>query len=159
MSDRAPPSEPDVHESQYLGLFLSAVMAATVLPGASEIVMLALLVQGLDSWLLWLVATVGNVIGSTLNWWLGRFALHFADRRWFPVSPAALDRAQGWYRRWGRPSLLFSWLPGVGDAFTVAAGVMRVPIVPFLLMVAVAKGGRYAAVLGAGHGLDIGSWF
>ena len=72
---------------------------------------------------------------------------------------AALGRAQGWYRRWGQPSLLFSWLPGVGDAITVAAGVMRVPILPFLLMVTIAKGGRYAAVLGAGHGLDIGSWF
>ena len=80
-----------------------------------------LLVQGLDSWLLWGVATAGNVAGSTLNWWLGRFALRFADRRWFPVSRGALERAQGWYRRWGQPSLLFSWLPGVGDAFTVAA--------------------------------------
>ena len=148
-----------VHESLYLGLFLSAAMAATVLPGASEILMLALLAQGLDTWLLWGVATAGNVIGSTLNWWLGRFALRFADRRWFPVSQAALERAQGWYRRWGQPSLLFSWLPGVGDAFTVAAGVMRVPILPFLLMVTIAKGGRYAVVLGAGHGLDIARWF
>jgi membrane protein YqaA with SNARE-associated domain len=148
-----------VIESLYLGLFASAVLAATVLPGASEILMLGLLVQGLDIWLLWLVATIGNVTGSTLNWWLGRFALRYSDRRWFPVSTSALEKAQVWYRKWGQPSLLFSWLPGVGDAFTVAAGVMRVPIVPFLLMVAIAKGGRYAAVLGAGHGLDIGSWF
>ena len=142
-------------ESLYFGLFLSAVLAATVLPGASEILMLGLLVQGLDAWMLWLVATVGNVTGSTLNWWLGRFAARFSDRRWFPVSRSALDRAQGWYQHWGRPSLLFSWLPGVGDAFTVAAGVMRVPIVPFLVMVAIAKGGRYAAVLGASQGLAI----
>ena len=88
-----------VHESLTLGLFLSAAMAATVLPGASEILMLGLLAQGLDSWLLWGVATTGNVIGSTLNWWLGRFALRFANRRWFPVSQATLERAQGWYRR------------------------------------------------------------
>ena len=98
-----------------------------MLPGTSEILMLGLLAQGLEPWPLWLVATAGNVTGSTLNWWLGRFALRFADRRWFPVGPAALERAQGWYRRWGQPSLLLSWLPGVGDAFTVAAGVMRVP--------------------------------
>ena len=148
-----------MHDSLYFGLFLSAAMAATVLPGASEILMLGLLAQGLDSWLLWGVATTGNVIGSTLNWWLGRSALRFADRRWFPVSQATLERAQGWYRRWGHPSLLLSWLPGVGDAFTVAAGVMRVPILPFLLMVTIAKGGRYAVVLGAGHGLDIARWF
>lgn len=146
-------------EPLYASLFVSAVLAATVLPGASEILMLGLLAQGLDAWTLWLVATVGNVAGSTLNWWLGRFALRFADRRWFPVSRAALARAQGWFRRWGRPSLLLSWLPGVGDAFTVAAGVMRTPLLPFLVLVAIAKGGRYAAVLGAGQGLDIAGWF
>jgi membrane protein YqaA with SNARE-associated domain len=146
-------------ETLYLGLFVAALLAATMLPGVSEIMMLGLLVQGLDAWALWLVATAGNVAGSTLNWWLGRFALRFSDRRWFPVGPAALARAQAWSRRWGQPSLLFSWLPGVGDAFTVAAGVMRTPIVPFLVLVAVAKGGRYALVLGAGQGLGIQGWF
>ena len=82
-----------------------------------------------------------------------------ADRRWFPVGSAALARAQGWYRRWGQPSLLFSWLPVVGDAFTVAAGVMRTPLLPFLVLVAIAKGGRYAAVVAAWQGLGIGGWF
>ena len=146
-------------ETLYASLFFSAVLAATVLPGASEILMLGLLVQGLDAWTLWLVATTGNVAGSTLNWWLGRFALRFADRRWFPVGRDSLARAQGWFRRWGRPSLLLSWLPGVGDAFTVAAGVMRTPLLPFLVLVAIAKGSRYAAVLGAGQGLGIAGWF
>lgn len=146
-------------EALYLGLFVSAVLAATVLPGASEILMLGLLVQGLDAWVLWLVATAGNVTGSTLNWWMGRFALQFADRRWFPVSRPGLERAQGWYRRWGLPSLLFSWLPGIGDAFTVAAGVMRAPLLPFLILVAIGKGGRYAAVLAAGQSVDLESWF
>lgn len=145
-------------DALYFGLFVSALLAATVLPGASEILMLGLLVQGLDAWALWLVATAGNVAGSTLNWWMGRFALQFVDRRWFPVSRLSLERAQGWYRRWGPPSLLLSWLPGVGDGFTVAAGVMRAPLLPFLVLVAIAKGGRYAAVLVAGQSVDIGSW-
>jgi membrane protein YqaA with SNARE-associated domain len=146
-------------ESLYLGLFATALLAATVLPGVSELVMLGLLVQGLDAWTLWLVATAGNLAGSTLNWWLGRSALRFAGRRWFPVPPETLARAQGWFRRYGQPSLLLSWLPGVGDAFTVAAGVMRTPLAPFLVLVAVAKGGRYAAVLGAGQGLGVEGWF
>jgi membrane protein YqaA with SNARE-associated domain len=146
-------------ESLYLGLFAAALLAATVLPGVSELMMLGLLVQGLDAWTLWLVATAGNLAGSTLNWWLGRSALRFSDRRWFPIPPETLARAQGWFRRYGQPSLLFSWLPGVGDAFTVAAGVMRTPLVPFLALVAVAKGGRYAAVLGAGQGLGVEGWF
>ncbi len=150
---------PALVELPYLGLFASALMAATVLPGISEILMLGLLIDGLEPWKLWVAATAGNVVGSTLNWWMGRFALRFTDRRWFPVSAPALARAQTWYHRWGRSSLLFSWLPVIGDAFTVAAGVMRTPIVPFVMLVGLAKGGRYAAVLGAGHGLDIGSWF
>lgn len=143
----------------YVGLFVSALLAATMLPGASEILMLGLLAQGLDAWALWLAATAGNVVGSTLNWWMGRFALRFADRRWFPVSPSGLERAQRWYSRWGLPSLLFSWLPGVGDAFTVAAGVMRAPLGAFLVLVATGKGARYAAVLAVGQSVDIGSWF
>ena len=150
---------PVLVELHYLGLFASAVMAATVLPGFSEILMLGLLIDGLEPWKLWVAATAGNVIGSTLNWWMGQFALRFADRRWFPVGGPALARAQAWFRRWGQPSLLLSWLPVIGDAFTVAAGVMRTPIVPFVVLVGIAKGGRYAAVLGAGHGLDIVSWF
>jgi membrane protein YqaA with SNARE-associated domain len=148
-----------VEPSVYLGLFASAVTSATILPGTSELLMLGLLAKGLELWPLWLVATVGNVAGSAFNWWLGRFALRFRDRRWFPVGDGALERAQSWYRRWGQPSLLLAWLPGVGDAFTVVAGVMRVPLLTFLILVTIAKGGRYAAILGAGHGLDIRSWF
>jgi membrane protein YqaA with SNARE-associated domain len=146
-------------ESLYLGLFASALLAATVLPGTSEILMLGLVVKGLDLKTLWLVATVGNVAGSTLNWWLGRYALRLSDRRWFPVSQASLARAQAWFERWGQPSILLSWLPGVGDAFTMAAGVMRMKLATFLLLVTIAKGGRYALLLGAGLGLDIAGWF
>src|SRR4051812_3679116 len=71
---RAGTMERGALESLYLGLFTSALLAATVLPGASEILMLGLVVQGLDAWTLWLVATLGNVAGSTLNWWMGRYA-------------------------------------------------------------------------------------
>lgn len=144
-------------DNLYLGLFLAAFLAATVLPGASEILMVGLLVQGLDAFALWLVATSGNVLGSVLNWWLGRAAVRFSDRRWFPVSPAQLERAQAWYQRWGQPSVLLAWLPGVGDAFTVAAGAMRMRLAVFVPLVAIAKGARYAVVLGAGHGLA--EWF
>ena len=145
-------------DNLYFGLFASAVLAATVLPGASEILMLGLFAKGLDGFTLWLVATTGNVLGSMLNWWLGSAAVHYADRRWFPVSPAQLEKAQGWFRRWGQPSVLLSWVPGIGDAFTVAAGAMRMPLLTFVAFVAIAKGGRYAVVLGAGHGLGVGDW-
>lgn len=126
------------------GLFAVAFVAATIFPAQSEAMLVALLVVGEQSpILLVIVATIGNVLGSTTNWLLGRWIKHYRDRRWFPVSDQALDRATGWYRRWGRWSLLLSWAPIGGDALTVAAGVLREPFWSFLLLVTIAKAGRY----------------
>jgi membrane protein YqaA with SNARE-associated domain len=86
---------------------------------------------------------VGNVLGAVVNWALGRGITRFRHRRWFPVGERALERATGWYRRWGRWSLLLSWAPIGGDALTVAAGVLREPFWSFLLLVTIAKAGRY----------------
>jgi len=126
------------------GLFAVAFIAATILPAQSEAALVALLVLGEQSpVLLVIVATIGNVLGSVVNWLLGRWIEHYRDRRWFPVGEQALDRATGWYRRWGRWSLLLSWAPIGGDALTVAAGVLREPFWSFLLLVTAAKAGRY----------------
>jgi membrane protein YqaA with SNARE-associated domain len=92
------------------------------------------------------VASVGNVLGAVVNWGLGRGIERFAGRRWFPVTPDRLDRAAGWYGRFGRWSLLLSWAPIIGDPLTVAAGVLREPLASFLALVAIAKTGRYIAV-------------
>lgn len=130
----------------YLGLFAAAFIAATLLPAQSEGVLVALLLAGYVPWLLVLVASVGNVLGSTVNWWIGREVTRFADRRWFPVKPAALARAQAWYARYGRWTLLLSWMPVIGDPLTLAAGVMREPLRVFLPLVALAKTTRYAVL-------------
>jgi len=99
------------------------------------------------------VASVGNVLGSLANWLLGRGIERLRERRWFPVDPKALARAEGWYRRYGRWSLLASWVPIVGDPITVVAGILREPLPTFLLLVAVAKAGRYIALAVATIGL------
>lgn len=134
----------------YISLFLSALVAATILPMQSESVLVGLLVASTYSApTLILVATVGNVLGSVINWYLGRYLLRFKARRWFPSSGPQLERAQSWYRRYGRWSLLGSWLPVVGDPLTVVAGVMREPLLPFLLLVTIAKGTRYLLLAAA----------
>ena len=134
----------------YAGLFLSALVAATLLPMQSEAVLVGLLLGGGHSVaLLLLVATLGNVLGSVINWRLGRYVTRFRNRRWFPATAAQMARAEGWYRRYGRWSLLGAWLPVVGDPLTVVAGVLREPFWVFLALVTVAKGGRYL-VLAAG---------
>ncbi len=131
----------------YLGLFLAALMAATILPMQSEAALVGLLVTGAyPVWLLVVVASLGNVLGSLINWLLGRGIERFRGQRWFPVTSAALDRAQGWYRRYGKWSLLLSWLPVIGDPLTVVAGLAREPLLVFLALVTVAKAGRYAVL-------------
>jgi membrane protein YqaA with SNARE-associated domain len=131
----------------YTGLFLAAFLAATLLPAQSEAVLAGLVVAGYPpAWLL-LAAGAGNVLGSLLNWYLGRGIAHYQDRRWFPVRPAALERARCWYTRYGYWSLLLSWVPVIGDPLTLVAGVMREPLRVFLPLVTLAKFGRYVVVI------------
>jgi membrane protein YqaA with SNARE-associated domain len=128
----------------YAGLFVLALLAATLLPMQSEAGLVALLLTNSYSVSgLLLAAIAGNTLGSTINWWLGRSLSRFQHRRWFPVTPAQLQRAQHWYQRYGRWSLLLSWLPIVGDPLTLVAGVLREPLPSFLLLVLLAKSARY----------------
>ena len=132
--------------AQLAGLFAAAFGAATILPFQSEGVFVALQVAGRVSLpALLIVASVGNTLGSVLNYVMGRGIEHFRHRRWFPVTEAQLDRAQGWYARWGVWTLLLSWAP-LGDGFTVVAGIMRTPVWLFVTLVAIAKTGRYLAL-------------
>lgn len=133
--------------SAYLGLFFSAFGAATLLPLQSEALLVALLLgEHYPLWTLLALASAGNVLGAQVNWLLGRYLEHFRQRRWFPLNARQLERTQGWYRRYGRWSLLLSWLPLVGDPLTLVAGVMREPWWRFLLLVGLAKTGRYAVL-------------
>ena len=127
----------------YAGLFLIALAAATILPLQSEAAMVALLMADYPPVPIILVASVGNILGAVANWWLGRGIDRFSNRRWFPVDAKALERARQWYGRFGKWSLLLSWVPVVGDPLTVIAGVLREPLFPFVLLVTAAKLGRY----------------
>ena len=132
------------------GLFVAAFVAATVFPFQSELLLLGLLAAGQHAaWELLVVASLGNTLGSVANWALGRFLLRFQDRRWFPVKGAAYDRARRLYLRWGLWSLLFAWLPFVGDPLTVAAGALRVSLPTFVVLVAIGKTARYAFLIAA----------
>lgn len=135
-------------EGALVALAVSAFTSATILPGTSEVALAALhAARAAPVWVLLLVASIANVAGSCVNWAMGRFLVRYADRSWFPVSPAQMQRASGWYRRYGWPSLLASWIPVVGDPLTVVAGLLRAPFLLFLIVVAFAKTARYAALL------------
>lgn len=131
----------------YLVLFSSAFLAATVLPFYSEVVLFALLREGGDPAALVATATAGNTLGAVVNWLLGRYLLHFRDRKWFYFSPDQIDRAQRWFQRYGYWTLLLAWMPVGGDALTLIAGIMRVRLWIFLVLVGLGKGVRYVSVV------------
>ena len=136
------------------GLFVVSFLSATLLPGGSEAVLVGTILAGsADPATLVAVATAGNTMGAVVNWFCGRFLLRFRERRWFPVSLSGLERVTAIYRRYGVWTLLFAWVPVVGDAFTVFAGTSRVPLVLFTALVLIGKGGRYVAVAAATMGL------
>ncbi|SDN76812.1 YqaA family protein [Phyllobacterium sp. OV277] len=131
----------------YAGLFAAAFAAATILPMQSEALLAGLLLShSYPASALIAVASVGNVLGSMVNWLLGRGIEQFRNRKWFPASEAQLDRATRWYQRYGKWTLLLSWVPIIGDPLTVIAGVLREPIWSFVLLVAIAKTVRYLVV-------------
>ncbi|NEX19279.1 DedA family protein [Thiorhodococcus mannitoliphagus] len=133
--------------TSYLVLFGSAFLAATILPFYSEVVLFALLREGGDPAALVITATVGNTLGAVVNWLLGRYLLHFRDRKWFYFSSTQIDRAQRWFQRYGYWTLLLAWMPVGGDALTLIAGIMRVRLWVFLMLVATGKGLRYLSVV------------
>ena len=130
-----------------LGLFTAAFLSATLLPGVSEATLAALLLNGHDPFQLWVVATIGNTLGSVVNWGLGRYFLHFQDARWFPFKADRLERAQRWFEARGVRTLTLGWMPVIGDALTFLAGVLRTPLWLFIVLVGIGKAARYAVVV------------
>lgn len=128
----------------YGGLFLAALAAGSALPVPSEAAFAGVVLTTTDPpWIALAVATVGNVLGSFINWLIGRGVETLKHKRWFPASERQLDKAEVWYHRYGRWSLLLSFLPIIGDPLTIVAGVMREPLWSFIPLVTVAKGARY----------------
>lgn len=130
------------------GLFLWSLLAATLVPLSSEAVLAAAHATAMAPtvWL-FVFATAGNVGGALINWLLGAWCLRFEHKRWFPVTPVQLHRAQMRFQRWGGGILLFSWIPVIGDPLTFAAGALRYPLARFLIAVSLGKAARYAVVL------------
>jgi membrane protein YqaA with SNARE-associated domain len=134
---------------ELIGLFWAAFLSATILPGSSEAALLALIALG--TWSLTTlvaVATLGNTLGSVVNWWLGLYIERWRDHPRFPVKPDDFERYSTWYKRWGIWSLLLAWAPVVGDPLTVMAGVMRTPLWLFILVTGAGKLARYIVVAG-----------
>ncbi|RMH96257.1 MAG: DedA family protein [Calditrichaeota bacterium] len=127
----------------YVGMFLSAFLAATVLPVSSEAVLILTVSQGLDVFGIVAVATLGNVLGAMLNYAIGRKGNHWVLRRVLRISEASLAKAEARFQRYGAPAMLLAWMPVIGDPLTVVAGIFRLHFGVFVVLVTIGKFFRY----------------
>ena len=128
----------------YFTLFFASLLAATILPAQSEAILVGmLLTKNYDVSMLILFASIGNILGSVVNWAIGRGVEKYKHKKWFPVSEDRLDKTSLLYKKYGRWLLLLSWVPIIGDPITVVAGVLKERFSIFILLVTIAKSGRY----------------
>jgi membrane protein YqaA with SNARE-associated domain len=133
-------------ELGYFGLFIAAFLAATILPLSSELILSAMLLNGLNPIMLMLIATIGNVLGSLTNYALGYWAGFNVIRKWLKLSEIEFLKAEKRFEQYGLISLLFAWVPVIGDPLTVVAGALRVNLFWFLVLVSTGKLLRYILV-------------
>ena len=128
----------------YFQLLIISFLAATILPLSSELVLSTmLLTDSFDKYLLLVVASFGNIFGSSVNWYLGKKILIFKDKKWFPVNEKQIVKSEMYFKKYGIWSLLLAWVPIIGDPLTVIAGILRVNFLTFLLLVSISKASRY----------------
>ena len=133
-------------ELGYVGLFLASFLAATLLPLSSEVVLGFLLLNDFNPVLSVCVATVGNVLGSFANYALGYWGSLFLIRKISRISEDAFLKAKQRFRKYGVLSLLFAWVPVIGDPLTIAAGVLKINLLTFFTLVASGKLTRYIII-------------
>ena len=131
----------------YASLFISSFLSSTILPGHSELILTTFIFLNkypiID---LIFFASIGNILGSILNWFIGYYFTSLKDRKWFPINKSQLTRASSWFLKYGKWTLCLSWVPLIGDPLTIIAGIFRVPIHTFILIVTLAKTMRYVFI-------------
>ena len=128
----------------YLSLFIISFLAATILPFSSELTLAGLVAtSNYDNLLLLIVASLGNVLGSVVNWILGFYSRKLSKKKWFPIKNEQIENSSKWFSKFGKWSLLFAWVPVIGDPLTLAAGLLRVKFIEFVILVTIGKFSRY----------------
>ena len=131
----------------YLSLFTISFLAATILPFSSELTLAGLIAtSNYDNLILLIVASFGNVLGSVVNWALGLYSRNLTTKKWFPFKETQIERSSQWFKKFGKWSLLFAWVPIIGDPLTLAAGLLRVKFIEFIILVSIGKVGRYIII-------------
>ena len=131
----------------YMGMAISAFLAASILPFSSEAVMVGLLAAGLDMWALVAWGTIGNVLGSLFNYGIGRLGKMEWIEKYLHTKPEDLARARRFMGGRGAWTGLFSCIPVIGDVITIVLGLMRANITIFIVSVTISKLLRYVLLM------------
>ena len=132
----------------YFQLLLFSFLAATILPFSSEILLSTMYMTGSFQTLnLLVIASLGNISGSIVNWYLGKKINLYQKKKWFPVSSDRLKKSEYYFQKYGLWSLLLSWVPIIGDPITLFAGILNVRFQIFVILVSISKISRYVFVL------------
>ena len=132
----------------YLSLFGISFLAATILPFSSELSLAGLIsTSNFNNSLLLIAASLGNVLGSVVNWFIGFYLRNFTSKKWFFFNEIQITRSSKWFEKFGKWSLLLAWVPILGDPLTLVAGLLRVRFLNFIILVAIGKVSRYLVVL------------
>ena len=131
----------------YLSLFVISFLAATIIPFSSEFTLAGLIAtSNYDNLLLLVVVSFGNVLGSVVNWVLGFYFRNLTTKKWSPFKDKQIENSSKWFSKFGKWSLLFAWVPILGDPLTLVAGLLRVRFLDFVILVAIGKVSRYLVV-------------
>ena len=131
----------------YLSLFGISFLAATILPFSSELSLAGLIsTSNFNNSLLLIAASLGNILGSVVNWFIGFYSRNFTSKKWFPFNELQITTSSKWFEKFGKWSLLFAWVPILGDPLTLVAGLLRVRFLDFIILVAIGKVSRYLIV-------------
>ena len=131
----------------YLSLFAISFLAATILPFSSELTLAGLIAtSNFDNLLLLIVASFGNILGSVVNWVFGFYSRNLTTKKWFPFKDKQIENSSKWFSKFGKWSLLFAWLPIIGDPLTLVAGLLRVRFLDFIILVVIGKVSRYVLI-------------
>ena len=132
----------------YLSLFGISFLAATILPFSSELSLAGFIsTSNFNNLLLLIAASLGNILGSVVNWFIGFYSRNFTSKKWFPFNELQITTSSKWFEKFGKWALLFAWVPILGDPLTLVAGLLRVKFLDFIILVAIGKVSRYLVVL------------
>ena len=128
----------------YLSLFTISFLAATILPFSSELMLASMLsIENYNKTLLITFSSLGNILGSVFNWVLGFYFVKLQNKKWFPFNQEQISKSSQWFEKYGKWSLLFAWVPIIGDPLTFVAGTMKTKFFIFLILVGIGKISRY----------------